>query len=171
MKEIKLTKGQVALVDDEDYEYVMQFKWTAVFQYGIYYARTNIYKEDGKRTTMLLHRLIMKPSNSKIFVDHINHNGLDNRSCNLRLVSNTQNVRNRRGYGASKYLGVGVHIDKRSGRKCYVAYIQTKYLASFPFTPEGEIAAAKAYDKKAIELYGEFANPNFKKGPDEMPSP
>lgn len=71
MKEIPLTKGKTTIVDDEDYEYLNQFKWHLLTS-GIYAAR----KFKGQR--LLMHRVIMSPENDLV-VDHINHNGLDNR--------------------------------------------------------------------------------------------
>jgi hypothetical protein len=95
-----------------------------------------------------------------ILIDHINHNGLDNRKANLRLATPAQNSRNRRpvGRGSSQYKGVsyrktdGVFIaDIRAGRKRI-------YLGCF----KREIEAAKAYDTAAKKYHGEFASLNFK---------
>lgn len=84
MKEIKLTQGRVALVDDNDFERINQFKW--YFSHG--YAMKDTRKE---RTYM--HRLIVGASKGQI-VDHINRNSLDNRRTNLRLVTQSGNIFN-----------------------------------------------------------------------------
>jgi len=95
----------------------------------------------------------------EVLIDHINHNGLDNRKANLRLATRAQNSRNRRpvGRGSSKYKGVtyrksdGVFIaDIRAGRKRI-------YLGCF----KSETEAAKAYDAGAKKYHGEFASLNF----------
>ncbi len=105
-----------------------------------------------------MHRLVADtPLN--LVCDHINHDGLDNRRGNLRLCTRLQNSRNRlpRRGGSSKYKGVT--WNKR--RKKFMAEIRVnqkyQYLSYF----ENEIDAAKAYDKKAKEFFGEFAFLNF----------
>ena len=92
MKKIKLTQGKYALVDDEDYERVNQFKWTAekCSKSENYYAR-------NRTINTKMHRLIMGlDSNSKLVVDHIRHNTLDNRKKYLRVCTQKENLRNRK---------------------------------------------------------------------------
>lgn len=93
MKRIELTQGQVALVDDEDYEFLMQWKWGAWWNKATksYYARRN-YKN---KKTYLMHRVVSKTPNGMI-CDHKNHNTLDNRRKNLRNVTPTQSNMNRK---------------------------------------------------------------------------
>jgi len=157
MKEIQLTKGYVALVDDEDYEWLMQFKWYAsVSKLGRVCATRNSPRGKGKRKTLFMHREIMKPPVGMV-VDHKDGNALDNRRHNLRVCTTAQNnfnqgkskknttgfcgvYRNRKGFQAligvnGRYISLGIHSD-----------------------PED---AARAYDAGAIKYHGEFAKLNF----------
>ena len=90
MKEIILTQGKVALVDDEDYEMINKFKW--FFHTG--YASTNI-TEKGRQRTIKMHRYILNAQKG-FMVDHINHNTIDNRKENLRISTNQQNLFNQK---------------------------------------------------------------------------
>lgn len=152
MKKIKLTQGKYALVDEADFECLNQFKWHYNF-YG--YAVCNSVRI-GNYTYM--HRLLLGlQKGDKKEGDHINHNKLDNRRCNLRICTKQQNLWNMESKtGVSKYKGV--HLNKRSNK--WYAQLQTqngRYIGSFNL----EIEAAKAYDKKAKEIFGEFAKLNF----------
>lgn len=100
MKEIKLSQGKVALVDDEDYEYLMRWKWTASFgsRARKWYA---IRRQDtGRRTCngiqirqrIAMHRVIMMCP-VQMVVDHLNDNSLDNRKENLEIISQDENMR------------------------------------------------------------------------------
>lgn len=99
MKEIKLSSGALVLVDDEDYDLVSKHKWyeTKAIRKGKYYTSYAIGKDGTttKRKTIAMHRLIMGFPDG-LFIDHINHNGLDNRKENLRIVTSGQNQRNLR---------------------------------------------------------------------------
>lgn len=147
------------LVDDSDYEYLSQISWHLSKGANTFYAREN--KKKDKRKSM--HRLILQLSDPKIFVDHIDHNGLNNQRSNLREVTSSQNMMNKRkpSNKISKYKGVfGVKTNnKRKVSKVYRWYAQItinnkrKHLGSFP----SEAEAAKAYNQEAIILFGEFA--------------
>ena len=157
MKKIKLTQGKFALVDDKDFEKVNQYKWHASKSYNTFYA---IRKKDGE--TIRMHRVIMGFVKGDLRqVDHINSNGLDNRRSNLRECSNQQNQFNMKARigCSSKYKGV----SWAKGRNKWLAQIQVDdkdfHLGYF----KREIDAAKAYDKKATELCGEFARLNIRK--------
>jgi len=99
-----------------------------------------------------------------LVVDHIDRDGLNNRKSNLRLCTNAENIRNagKRGKGFSKYKGVSRHTR---GKK-WTAVIQLNKKTYFLGYFENEIDAARAYDKKAKELHGQFACLNF---PPEKP--
>ena len=114
MRVIALTQGKVALVDDEDYECLMAMgSWCAVIRSSGWRAQT---QHNGKLQYM--HRIILDaPSNLE--VDHINHDTLDNRRCNIRLCTRSQNMQNQRKSSgkSSKYKGVswsggGIGIGK-----------------------------------------------------------
>lgn len=151
-KQIPLTQGQFAIVDDEDFERLNQHKWYFNQGYAVHCV--------GKRPNykqILMHREIMKPLPG-FQIDHINHKKLDNRRINLRICNNSENSRNRAHLqkSSSKYKGVTWHKkDKR-----WIAQIKIcgkqKRIGAF----KDEAKAARAYNKKAIELFGKFARLN-----------
>jgi hypothetical protein len=112
MKEIPLTKGFVAIVDDEDFEWVSQTSWIyAGNGRGTHYAGRWVSK-DGKRKFLRLHReVIVKAFGDagQFEVDHINRNGLDNRRENLRMASRKENLMNRSDYRTNKSGVKGVY--------------------------------------------------------------
>lgn len=155
---IPLTKGLCAIVDADDYDTLMRWNWYSWCGKAATYAIRNAPLTDGKRGTLHMHRVIMDaPDNMR--VDHINHNGLDNRRANLRLCTNAENSRNTTSAkgSLSKYLGVS--WDSGSGK--WRAHIRIKggRLALGRFFDEAE--AARAYDAAARLHHGVFANPNF----------
>ncbi len=151
MKEIKLTKGFTAQIDDEDYDFLNQWKWY-VYIDRIYCYAIRKDNKTGKRIKM--HRIIAHAPDNML-VDHIDHNGLNNQKSNLRICTNTQNQWNMRG----RRNGLkGVSIEKYCFRAGIKYQGKTIHLGSF----KTEIEAAKAYDKKAKELFGEFAFLNFR---------
>lgn len=87
MREIKLTQGKFALVDDEDYEKVNRHKW---YYHKEGYARRNSSRHDGKQKVLFMHNLIIDVPEG-LYPDHRNGNGLDNRKENLRISTNAQN--------------------------------------------------------------------------------
>lgn len=154
MKTIELTRGKVALVDDDDYDELKQYRWTAVVYGGIWYAL----RWNGSGTT-LMHRQILKAP-PEFTVDHINHDGLDNRRANIRLATTAENNRNKRmkRNKASGYKGVSYRLNRTkpwraeismNGKRIHIGYYETS------------TDAALAYDKKAKELFGEFALTNL----------
>jgi hypothetical protein len=171
MKKIYLTNDLVALVDDRYYQLVNKYNWFPKKDNQTIYARANITNSSGRRSGLTMHRLIMdaKPGQQ---VDHINGDGLDNRRANLRFSTQKQNCQNRRPRKntSSKYKGVsrlvrskggGSRGPKPKGRDGWVATIcisgNQKHIGVY----DTEIDAAKAYDKEAKKLFGEFAWLNF----------
>ena len=143
--------GKYAIIDEEDFDKIKNHTWR-VLQNGYAVCQSN-YK------TVYMHRVIMNtPKN--MATDHINHNRLDNRKINLRVCTQLQNNYNTKCDRNNKSGFLGVSYCKRDDK--WVAHIQLNYkqmnLGSFPSKEE----AAKTYDNKAKELFGEFANLNFK---------
>ena len=152
MKEIKLTQGKVALVDDEDFDWLNQWKWYAQkSRYTYYAARYN------KKKYILMHRLIMNtPSNME--VDHQDHNGLNCQKSNMRICTHSQNLKNHSKKNQSKYSGVYYNTL----RLCYQSSIYVNGKQIYLGYSETEKGAAILYDIAARKYFGEFANPNFK---------
>lgn len=158
MKKIQLNKGYFALVDDRDYEQLNKYKWAAhVDKYTVYAVRSE-YLGNYKKQRIIMHRAIMNhPDN--LDVDHIDHNGLNNQRSNLRIATRSQNACNGNGKkGWVPYKGV-----------CFVMGEVKKYVAQIQYQGKkyhigvfgSAVCAALAYDKKAKELHGEFAQLNF----------
>jgi hypothetical protein len=161
MIEITLTQGKVAIIDNGDLPLVSQYKWHAQkSRDGRVYAKTTLPRahreERAKRLSM--HRLIMGAPEG-VLVDHRNGDTLDNRRSNLRLATNKQNNRNIRPHSDSDSPYKGVTYVKRSA--CWISKIgdggKIYHLGYY----DDPIEAARAYDQKARELFGEFANLNF----------
>ena len=162
MKEIQLTQGKVALVDDEDYDELCRYNWVASSRSEKCYVVVSI-KMCGKWTTIAMHRfLIYAPKGMDI--DHINRNRLDNRKCNLRVCTRSQNTANSPPQNGTSVFK-GVSWDKRSKKWHAMVYRDGK---AFDLGCHNCGAkAAKQYDAKAKELYGEFAYLNFPERRDE----
>ena len=156
--EIPLTQGKTALIDVEDYELVSQYKWHTKEDDDRLYALHTINLSNGRVTGISMHRLILNAKNGEK-VDHINGNGLNNRRCNLRIVTDSQNSMNRRKYknSTSKYKGVSWYKRYNKWLSCIES--NKKNLTLGYFLKEED--AARAYDKKAKELFGEYARLNF----------
>lgn len=155
MKEIPLTQGKVALVDDADYERVIKYKWNARrFKYT-YYAWHTLGR--GGRS-IALHRFVMDAKPGE-FVDHIDHDGLNCTRANLRICTRTQNARNRKIRIDSRTGYKGVSFSKNSGKwKASISNNNKRlYLGSF----SDPLLAARAYDDMARKLFGNFAMTNF----------
>ena len=162
MRKILLTQGQFAILDNEDYDMINQYKWCANYYKSIhtYYAVRNTRKTNGKQKTQLMHRVIMNCSNDKQ-IDHINHNTLDNRKSNLRICTQNQNQYNQRLHKktSSKYKGVYLQKQKCKNKvhTYWVSYISFNGKKMYLGHSKTEIEGAKVYNKKAKELFGDFA--------------
>lgn len=149
MKEIPLTKGKIALVDDDDYEELSKHKWHTS-HHG--YPARSILKP--KKENIFMHRQLMGFPDCA--VDHINRNPLDNRRSNLRLATLSQNQHNRKlnKNNTSGFKGVSWHPSMKK----WVATIRLnykQYILGYFSDPKD---AALAYREAALELHGEFAS-------------
>jgi len=162
MKPIWLTCGQFTLVDDEDYEYLMRWKWHAQPSRNTFYAIRTSPPINGKRYEVRMHRVLLEleHTDTEIKTDHIDRNGLNNQKANLRLVTVGQNNLNKSAHknSTSKYKGVGWNVTNKK----WAARIKLNGNQTFLGLFKSEIDAAKAYDKAAKVYHGEFANLNFK---------
>jgi hypothetical protein len=157
MKRIPLTQGKYAIVDDEDFEWLNKWKWCALINKYTWYACRWIQIEKNRGKIIFMHRLIMNTPEG-MHTDHKNHKGYDNRKYNLRICTQTQNLQNRAiQKGHSRYKGLYLNENRSKWRGQIRCNGKKHCLGTF----KNEIDAAKAYDKKAIELFGEFANTNF----------
>ena len=94
MKRIPLTRGMYAIVDDEDYEYLNQWKWGARKDHNAFYAVRGV-EVNGRCEAILMHRVIADAKEGDE-VDHGNGNGLDNTRKNIRICTHAENAKNRR---------------------------------------------------------------------------
>jgi hypothetical protein len=154
-KQIPLTRGQFALVDDHWFDYLSRWKWIASRSEGTpsYYAM-RVVTENGKQKAILMHRVVAKTPEG-MPTDHKNHDTLDNRECNLRVATNSQNARNRR-----------VQKNNKLGEKCiyvssagnYRVCVREGYKSVFDKTFQTLDEAIAARNKAVKEFHGEFAH-------------
>ena len=161
MKEVELTKGYVALVDDEDYGRVSSLRWQACprsgRKSGTVYA---LGREVGTKRHLIMHRMILGWPPAHLVVDHIDGNGLNNQKSNLRLCSPRQNLYNGKMRASNKSGYRGVSWNKRSRKwEARIRDHAKKYLYLGGF--QDKLDAAKARDEAAISLWGGFARLNF----------
>jgi hypothetical protein len=155
MKQIPLTRGKIALVDDEDFEMLSAHKWYC--NKGGYAVRATGPKGHQKGVFMT-HVIMNCPEHLR--VDHANGVQLDNQKYNLRVCTHAENGRNRRKHVAdasSKYKGIYLH--KKTGKWIVRIAIDRKRIFVGQFADETE--AARAYDEAAKKYHGEFALLNF----------
>jgi hypothetical protein len=162
-KKIPTTMGKFAIVDESDYEELSKHKWhlkkvIRTNNINYYVRRTN--RSGVGPSTIYMHRQLMGYKD-QLEIDHINGNGLDNRRSNIRFCTKSQNMRNRCNTGKNKTGYKGVFQDKRLNHMDYIAHLRLGKILKQSRRFRSLIDAAKAYDKMALEHYGEFANINF----------
>jgi len=154
MKIILTKKNDEIFVDDDDYVCLSKLKW---------HVSNKGYAVRGAKNKIFMHKIINKTPKGWI-TDHVNGNKLDNRKSNLRTCSLSQNNSNKGKYnikkmGAcySKFKGVYAYKKNKKGDKVYLAKINFDYKVFYLGCFSSEEEAAVAYNKKAIEIHGEYA--------------
>ncbi len=160
--EMKLSAGQTTLIDVEDLERIKGYGWYATANVmGGYYAKAATRHEDGRRTNVYLHRLVANAPQG-MQVDHINHDTLDNRKTNLRVVTKAENEQNRKGAEVRNKLGIrNVSVTRNNyGRPYYYVAVQAtprhgktvRRCKTFPYTPDGLTRATRHAEETRREL-------------------
>ena len=157
MKKIKLTRGKHAIVDDADFEDLVDYPWVSTdnpLAHSWYAVRYEM--RQGKQIAIKMHRQILDVP-AGCMVDHVNKDGLDNRKSNLRICTHQQNMCNRRQHKHSSAPYKGIGMDKGKWRARITTNNKRVSLGSFSDPME----AALAYDRAAVRYHGEFASTNF----------
>lgn len=152
MREIPLTQGKVALVDDDMYNFLMQWKWFyAPMRHN---ADRGYAVRNGETKLIYMHRVIMNAPDG-IEVDHENGDGLNCQKYNLRFATHAQNAQNKRKAQGTRSQYLGVTWDQ--GKQRWRARVRQVFIGRY----RTEIEAAKARDAKAKEMFGDFVRLNF----------
>lgn len=152
------------IVDDEDYERLIHYSWGVLKckTSDTLYVKARYVSKEQPRKYYSIHRFILGIDDPKIFVDHIDGNGLNNQKSNLRIATNRDNCRNRGRQKNNKTGFKGVYAIKGTNSYRTCIYIREgskrKWIASKQFTCP--IKAAKAYNELARQYHGEFAYQN-----------
>ena len=151
---VPLSQGYEAIIDAADADVVSQHNWFILKRRHTIYAVRNRTRAGGKRGLVLMHRVLVGDPGG-FMVDHINHNGLDNRRCNLRLATATENIANSRTRrdNSSGMKGVDWRADKGCWRAQITVNGKAKSLGHFASRDE----AAAAYRAAAQQHFGQFA--------------
>lgn len=155
---IPLTRGFFAIINPEDFDLVGYHNWQSLVEsHATYATRPKPFINGKYAGSLRMHRVIMGIDDPKILVDHIDGNGLNNRRENLRIVSSTENMwnRRRRTGGTSKYKGV-VKRDEESWTATIYPNGKCIHLGTF----RNEEDAAHAYNEAAKKYHGQFAHLN-----------
>jgi len=156
MKQIQLTRGKFALVDDEDYDRLVAMgKWHVCAGYA---SKAGKKSQGQQGMCIYMHRFIMSAQKG-VEIDHINGDRLDNRKCNLRLCSHLENLKNQptaRKNNTSGFKGVCWNKVLNKWQSNIMLNGKSTHLGVFMC----KIEAAKAYNAAAVQFHGEFANIN-----------
>jgi hypothetical protein len=157
-RKIDLGESYFTIVEPRDYYKIRRFKWCIWGNGSKFYAVRIMVTGPGKTKTMYLHRQILNAPKG-VLVDHRNRDPLDNRRANLRFATQSENMQNRgkRKNGTSKFIGVWFVKVKSKWESRITHNGKLIYIGAF----DSEIAAARAYDKAALEYRKEFARLNF----------
>lgn len=157
MKEIQLTQGKVALVDDEDFDYLNQFKWHASKLSGKFYAQRHAKLSNPNNIKILMHRDVMKPKKGFV-IDHVDGNTLNNQKNNLRICTHAENMRNSKIPINNTSGFKGVYWNKENEKwTAFIRFNNKRFHLGLFFELKD---AAKAYNEGAIKYFGKFANLN-----------
>ncbi len=155
-----MAQPKYAKVDPGDYERLRKYEWLAHKGGNCFYTRGYVpVDKAGKKRLIYMHQMVIEVPEGMV-IDHINHDGMDNRSANLRPATHAQNMRHRKKYlGAmySKYKGVHWHKLQKRWYSRITFEKKNIHLGCF----RDEIEAAKAYDNAARKYHAEFACLNF----------
>lgn len=160
VKKLRANKEFEVILDSKGLELFNKFNWSVRINKNVFYLyRCILFKRKPIRT-IHFHREVLGISDNKVLIDHINHNGLDNRLTNLRICSHSQNTANTRKIinKSSKYKGVSWH-RKNKMWTARVRKFRNLNIGSF----DSEKKAAMAYDYFAIKAFGDFSHTNFNK--------
>jgi hypothetical protein len=154
VKQVPLGNSGFALVDDTDYDLLMQFRWRIHRDRWNEYAKRHIRLPNGNRSDQFMHNFLLQVKG----IDHIDGNGLNNQRSNLRIATTSQNGANSRPRqsSTSKYKGVSWYEPTEKWLARITINTKRVYLGYFKTEEE----AALAYNRAAIEAFGEFAKLN-----------
>lgn len=158
MKKISLTKGFEAIIDDEDFDKVSRYRWYSDVKKRRVYAGRSERGDDGLPRSISMHRFILGHCGN-LGVDHIDGNGLNNQKSNLRICTQTENLRafqRKRHSATSKYRGVSWSSDRKKWLSQIVVNKKTINLGRY----EDDMDAAKSYNIAAEKYFGAFATLN-----------
>jgi hypothetical protein len=147
IRPISLNSGEIAIIDEEDYEKVKQYKWSFNGRYAIGYGK-------GIKNTTTMQRIVMNPPDGCV-VDHINRDKLDNRRSNLRICTQSQNMANYPMHGLNTSGRKGVYWNKKREKWRAQIRFNQKLIVIGYFHDLNE--ASEAYIAQAKKLFGEFA--------------
>lgn len=155
-----MAQPNYAKVDPANYKRLKRYEWTTRKASNCFHAQRYVAKGKRKRGTIVyMHQEILEVPKGMV-TDHINRDGMDNRSANLRAATTAQNSRNRKKFSrpcSSKYKGISLRKKTRTWQAMITFENKKIHLGYF----KNEIDAAKAYDEAAKKYHGEFACLNF----------